>query len=422
MRPGKGTGKGKRAAILIVGLASVAVAVAAVSSWRRIAESWYLRKLEDRDAAGKRAAVEKLGEMKSVRAVDALAKAFPGADQGLKRAILDAAKSIGPEAAPVIFRAMERHSREADFKLNRLAADTLTEMGPADVIGAKTTDPTLRMRYADALAEKGRKAEALEQYLWCFDHGNDHERGFAPVRLSFLLHDITELGASYPPAMEALRERMDRLEERLLAQAAQGTRPLEAFSSLKLSRETREFTRLSEVLEEPARILSLFTRSRDLKGGPALRAALLDEAIDTLLDEHRYAEIVEAAPKFEGRLIRNSFAGGMLTVLGAWRKQEPMDRPGPLLSRATVEYGRKLYEALLGAGHVDRAAALARQLIALSPSGENYSALVRHALRAGKSAQAEELLGQAEKALKSEELEKVREAMSSAGDSVAEEE
>lgn len=349
-------GKGKRVALTIVGLAAITVGIAGIASWRSICERWQLHAIEAGDAAGKRRAVERLGKLKSTRAVPALVEALDHADDDLMKGIVQASVSIGSEAAPVVFQVMIRAEGRGKHEVLLLAMEALTEMGPAALVGWRTQDPLVRREYARALWRKGRRAESLEEYLWCYDHRGEHSI------LSDLLPEIIRLGATHRPAIDALKERSRRLEELILA------------GTLEESRDSRsdptdlvhEFVRLNTELNDRSRILSLFNRSRDMKEGHRLRKRLVDEVIDRLLAERRYAEVVEAAADIERRLFQNA---------------------------VIVKY----YEALLGAGHLDRAAGLARQLIALSPTRETYSALIRHAFRAGRSAQAEEFLAEAKR-------------------------
>jgi hypothetical protein len=67
------------------------------------------------------------------------------------------------------------------------AKDKLTAAG--------TNDASARMQFGKALAEKGRDAEALAEYLWCFDHGLETDPAFRGVRPSFLLMYIKNLAA-----------------------------------------------------------------------------------------------------------------------------------------------------------------------------------------------------------------------------------
>ena len=50
---------------------------------------------------------------------------------------------------------------------------------------AGTNNPNARMQFGVALAHKGKDAEALMEYLWCFDHGLEASPSFTGVRVSF---------------------------------------------------------------------------------------------------------------------------------------------------------------------------------------------------------------------------------------------
>jgi len=77
-------------------------------------------------------------------------------------------------------------------------------------------DPMAKQDVARALVWEKAYPEALELFLWCFDHGLEHDSAFTGVRSSFLLDDIARLGKAYPTALEALRERRDRARAFLL--------------------------------------------------------------------------------------------------------------------------------------------------------------------------------------------------------------
>ena len=78
-------------------------------------------------------------------------------------------------------------------------------------------DPLAQTRYAlgRLLAQAGKDAEALDEFLWCFDVGMKQAPGYGGVRTSYLVSDIGSLAAHYPPARQALI-------------VSQGRRPLQA--------------------------------------------------------------------------------------------------------------------------------------------------------------------------------------------------
>ena len=75
-------------------------------------------------------------------------------------------------------------------------------------IAAKTpiTQDMVSTRYKNAqeLARQGDAAEALKEFLWCFDDGMPRVSGYGGVRTSFLLSSIAKLGEKYPAALVAL--------------------------------------------------------------------------------------------------------------------------------------------------------------------------------------------------------------------------
>jgi len=78
---------------------------------------------------------------------------------------------------------------------------------------AGNQNPSARLDEALRLARAGQHAEALAEYLWCFDHGSVEQPEFAATRLSLLLAYLQELGAVYPQAAEALEARRNAAEE-----------------------------------------------------------------------------------------------------------------------------------------------------------------------------------------------------------------
>ncbi|MGH7968198.1 MAG: thioredoxin family protein, partial [Limisphaerales bacterium] len=74
----------------------------------------------------------------------------------------------------------------ADFTASLNGKDSLQRAKDA-LTSTGTNDASARMQYGTALAQKGKNAEALAQFLWCFDHGLETSPAFMGVRLSFLL-------------------------------------------------------------------------------------------------------------------------------------------------------------------------------------------------------------------------------------------
>src|SRR6185436_5556892 len=60
-----------------------------------------------------------------------------------------------------------------------------------------------------------RHAEALERYLWAFDHGRGSSAFFG-VRLSYLLGKLVKLGSVYPESLKSLQARREAAHSRLI--------------------------------------------------------------------------------------------------------------------------------------------------------------------------------------------------------------
>jgi thiol-disulfide isomerase/thioredoxin len=247
--------------------------------------------------------------------------------------------------------------------------------------GANANDPSLRMSYGDALAQKGKADEALSEFLWCFDHGLEHSQAFVGVRLSFLLSRIVQLGRTHPAALEELRKRRDAAAKAIEARKANfGT--------------AMDVTALNTNLGEPEQTLVLFDRIKaDKSQPPMIRRYILDQALDQLLKAKRYKEVLadsDAKSKVRERIARH--------------EQTKVHFPNDAnlrtyMKRQVSVEGAKYYEALLGSGDRTGASEVAALLVAFDPS-DAYSPLIAAAKRSGDTLAAEALAEEARKTAK----------------------
>jgi thiol-disulfide isomerase/thioredoxin len=256
--------------------------------------------------------------------------------------------------------------------------------------GAAMNDPSQRMDYAQALEEKGQYADALKEYLWCLDKGNQHDAIFSGVRLSFLLDDIMQLGSHFPPAIEALKTRRDTARA-TLEQGAGGTDVAEDFSSY------------NEYLGQQEQTLEVYDR---LKGThPALADLLISEIADQLVEKRRYTDLVsavgDAPPQVDQALeiyhetvLRHRSDAGLIDYM----KQK------------TVETCGCYFEALVGAGKYAEADKLRDKLLAIGHEPAAYEALIMHAARAGKPEVIKQLLALAQQKLSAQDFLTVQQA------------
>ncbi len=205
-------------------------------------------------------------------------------------------------------------------------------------------DPMQRMQLARELAERGKHAEALREYLWCFDHGADASRAFVGVRLSFLLMEIEQLGQKYAPALQALRERRDA--------AAAADFQADPLRSMDL-------TALNRVLGEREGNLALFDRLvQQPDPGPAIRL-LADEVRDQLLAQRRYGDLLKAAGELDDQWQTDQM---LLAQASEQASGEARAVAQEAVRKHLLAKWLGYYEALLATGQQDAASELAGRL------------------------------------------------------------
>ena len=234
-----------------------------------------------------------------------------------------------------------------------------------ELMAAGTNNPMARMKYADALAQKGRDAEALAEDLWCFDHGLQASPSFAGVRLSFLLSDIKNLGVRYPAAEKALEARRDERQAKVLAGTAD-------------EQTTVDLVGLNDALGQKEKNLVLFDL---IPATNALHSSFAALIMDQLLEARRYADVLggqDARANFGKQVAR---VNQMLTSL-------PKDNPRreqmeDSLRRFTVVRGTHLFEALAGLKRNEEARNLAQDILKFDSSAATHTTLAKAADRAG---------------------------------------
>jgi thiol-disulfide isomerase/thioredoxin len=243
-----------------------------------------------------------------------------------------------------------------------------------EALAGHENDPMKRQDYAKELLRAGKYDEALAEYLWCFDHGNDEPKhGYGGVRLSFLLGDIKRLGQDYPPAIKALEERRDAAEAAVLA-------------GKDTSRNAIDMTALNRELGQKDRNLAVYDRlKKENRLDAAAKIALVDAVAPQLVEARRYADLLADAGDVEQRVRQE-----IETVRRSLSVPTGAD-PGSVkaLQRSQAMYAstkaRELglwYEALLGGGKTDTANHVLDQLLEFAPTGATYAGLVDRALHA----------------------------------------
>jgi hypothetical protein len=125
-----------------------------------------------------------------------------------------------------------------------------------------------RLHAAHVASIEGRYEHALAEFMWFHEHALAEEPALYGVRLSFALSYWTELGQSYPPALQALRAVRDHKNHSLLA----GTTGRELFHDVEA---------INQYLGEPEATSRLFEQL--VQTNPAFAASCANLALEALV-------------------------------------------------------------------------------------------------------------------------------------------
>ncbi|MGA2747664.1 MAG: thioredoxin family protein [Verrucomicrobiota bacterium] len=251
----------------------------------------------------------------------------------------------------------------ADFNAALSGVDSIRRAKDR-LLAAGTNDPSARMQFGLALAQKGRDAEALTEYLWCFDHGLEASPSFVGVRVSFLLMNINNLAAHYPPARQALETRRDERQ----AKVAAGSTDFQTFQDL---------VALNKTLGQEEKNLALFDQ---LPGGSKTRQMILPVLTDQFLEAKRYADVLQGT---DGKSAFNDSVERFHRMLDSFGNDNPMRKQMEENFRQfTVRTGAHYFEALAGLKRNQDGKDLAGQILKFDSSEATRTLLAEAAQRA----------------------------------------
>jgi thiol-disulfide isomerase/thioredoxin len=237
------------------------------------------------------------------------------------------------------------------------ARDQLTAAG--------TNDPSARMQFGTALAQKGKDAEALTEFLWCFDHGLEASPSFVGVRLSFLLMYINNLAAHYPPARQALETRRDERQ----AKVAAGSTDF---------RTIQDLVSLNKTLGQEEKNLAVFDQ---LPAGSKTRGLISPLLTEQFLEAKRYADVLEGT---DGKTAFSKAVDRFNMVLNSLGKDNPMrERTEANFRQMTINKGAQSFEALAGLNRNQEGRDLAGQILKFDSWPDTRTLLAQAAQRAG---------------------------------------
>jgi thiol-disulfide isomerase/thioredoxin len=247
-------------------------------------------------------------------------------------------------------------------------------------------EPGLRVELGEALAGRNRPEAALREFLWAFDNSTSFPE-LAGVRVSYWLRTISRFGASYPPALAALRARRDRAREAVMAgRVTAGT--------------VGNLSSLNDHLKEGSKTLEVYdslARSRRLRA--ADRELFFRWIFDTLMEKRRYADVTVAVPD-PIAAVKGEIEGvaGFKKYASQFTRRQRREILKYLREDAVEKSGR-YYEAFLGAGNKELAGKIRDGVLAFDSSGATFVRLIEAAARAGDPAAARELAFRGEAAV-----------------------
>jgi hypothetical protein len=235
---------------------------------------------------------------------------------------------------------------------------------------------TIQTRYQEAqtLERAGNMKAALAGYLWCYDTGFLRDRE--------VLDRIWTLGEKHFDAREALRQRRDQAEAKLLANPGE----MDALSDL---------IQLNRVLRESERNLAFYDALAP--ADPRLRL-IGSRVAEELAAARRYQDMLRVIPPYARALANLSppnpearaAQDAALARLAGNPEAVELQRVALERSRTTVRMvvlepiGLTL-EALAGVGDLERARVLVEKMLAFDPVPETRALVQRHLERAGQA-------------------------------------
>jgi len=232
------------------------------------------------------------------------------------------------------------------------SADEVADLLP----GGSPRDKGAYRRYQRAFqsAVRGEKLpEALSELLWCFDEGMKGSPMMRKVRRIFVSNAMGRLGKTYPPALEALRERRGKIRLNWQNDAE----------------DWRDLVAINRALGEDPLTLEFYDELKRI-GAPLPDPRWI---FDQLVEAKRYADAVAAKP-LQDHLKR--FDDYLVNMAGP-------EQPNALHIGYLAAISAKQLEALAGAGDLTNARVVVAKMLQADNSPKTVETLSSHAARAG---------------------------------------
>lgn len=259
---------------------------------------------------------------------------------------------------------MKMYSKKLASLFTALALGVL--LASSSVFAAEPQiDPDARLKEARALVEQGKQEEALQQFIWCYDHGVEVNSKFARTRDTRVTLFMVSLGKKYPPARVALVERRNALAGKVK------TAPKDASEDV-----LRQLGYLDLAISDDAAILE--TLALFSAGKPNYKAyGLVME--DRLIEKKYYKEVVAIGDVNEAieileKTVRN---------VDKMRQSGKLDEKGEAKLKANAIKAASGVEMYAGVGDLKHAKQVADLLLGISDASEVRQAIAERLRRAG---------------------------------------
>lgn len=273
------------------------------------------------------------------------------------------------------------------------------------VAGNKKNDPDARMELGRRLAQRGEYKEALAEYLWCYDHGNEHAKFFADTRVDDLVSDIGRLGRHYPPAIETLRARRDSAKKKIL-DAVKARRQIAVFDVLGCT-SMRDVMSINRELEDDQEAMAMFddlAKAGDTTQG--LRHMMLEDLLEKLVEDRRYKDIAGATKSLSDEVAKDIAAYQVTSLFTDDDPEYIQHKIGSILDK-----GGLYFEVAVGTGKTKTAETIAIKMLHFEKSPRTYTMLINHALRADGTDIARTLAKSAKERLSEKEYAELRDVL-----------
>ncbi len=240
---------------------------------------------------------------------------------------------------------------DSDPSAKEIGVSKRLEISQVDVRPTREDLLTRRFR-ARAMKDAGRFSDALNDYMWLFDLGGQVRQADRRVGL---LTEMAALGAHYPPALDALRERI-AIAAKLLENSPGDDEAL------------KDLVALNKVLQQEDRTIALYD---SLISADPMRKKLAAEIFEPLVNAGRYRDAMSATTYAR---IARSFDNRSAHDTGSLSWQN-----------LVVQKTLKEIEALAGIGDIEHAAELSNKLLSYSSRDETKEMLRRALARTGQS-------------------------------------